>query len=816
MKRPFFLLAACAFMVLLRPVFAAQHEDGSRFLFSEIDVDPPGLDETGEWVELVYLGEELLPLDDFKIGDEEQLGGSEEGMFRFPEGAVARPGQVLVVARNAPVFRARFGANPDFEFDDADPAVPDMRPYRVWASGELFLANDGDELVLAGPDNVIRDAVNWGDSQRFFVPSLPVPLPGQSLARAPASCDSDGAADWLVAEQPAPGMVDLSGECRALPAPSPESPPLELTGPIGAIQGEGAVIPYLDQVVTFRGIVTGMQEDRNTRGAIFYTLFVQDDPAEADGNPATSDAIGVFTATARPSFTPGDVVQVRGRVSEFYGLTEIDFRELEIAPLSRGGPLPPPVELAELAQEGLERFETMYVALPEVRVAGPAHTGCGFAVATLDTALPQLHEDPLAPFPPVLPVLYQSNVACAGFPAVKRGDLVGGLAGPLTYQFDQYQLVLQDSAQLQLTVAPLPEPPHLPPAGPGGFTVASVNIQDYFASDPDLPARRRKIVDLLATYLGCPAIIAVQEIENAALLEEIAAELGPPCHTRYDVAHRDGPDERGIDVALLADGHRSRIVHVQAHQGCTGLETGIGDPAGQCPAGQSPLHSRPPLQVDVEVEGTRYAFFVNHLKSKREGEIETAAWRRAQAIHLAELVNQQLQADPRSSVIVLGDFNDLPQSSPMQALLAGAPLIDPLRNLPAGARYTYIFAGLAEMLDTILLSPTAAAVLVDRGILHMNADYPAAWLANPSTPYHASDHDVPWVVLRLPVEATPPPPATLPAPAPSPAPPLPPTATVGSVAAPQESALPLLPAAGIAAGALAVLAGLALRRRLRR
>src|SRR5690606_1569254 len=167
------------------------------------------------------------------------------------------------------------------------------------------------------------------------------------------------------------------------------------------------------------------------------------------------------------------------------------------------------------------------VALPEVRVAGPTHTGCGFAVAALDTALPQLHEDPQAPLPPILPVLHQSNVSCAGFPHVKRGDLVRGLVGPLTYRFDQYQLVQQDPASLQITPASLPEPLPLAPGSTDTFTVVSVNLHDYFASYPELPARREKIVGLLAAYLRRPDIFVLQEVDIRALVEEIRAELAP-------------------------------------------------------------------------------------------------------------------------------------------------------------------------------------------------------------------------------------------------------------------------------------------------
>lgn len=85
---------------------------------------------------------------------------------------------------------------------------------------------------------------------------------------------------------------------------------------IGQIQGSGEVSPFVGERVSFRGVVTGMYEDRNSRGITFYTLFVQDIPGTADGVPATSDGIAVFLGRKRPSFQPGDQVQVSGRVPD--------------------------------------------------------------------------------------------------------------------------------------------------------------------------------------------------------------------------------------------------------------------------------------------------------------------------------------------------------------------------------------------------------------------------------------------------------------------------------------------------------------------
>jgi hypothetical protein len=237
----------------------------------------------------------------------------------------------------------------------------------------------------------------------------------------------------------------------------------------------------------------------------------------------------------------------------------------------------------------------------------------------LETELPLLREDPVAPAGPVLPVIYWSNLACPDLPAVKRGDLLEGLSGILTYQFDQYQLVLSAPEEVTVTVSPLSVPQPLAPAPSGHFTAVTLNLHDFFAADPSLPVRRAKVVQLLASYLGCPAVIALQEVESRAVLHELAAALAAPCGGGYEIAHQDGPDSRGLDVALLAAADSVQIRGYRAHQACVELATGIADPAVSCPAGQSPLYGRPPLQVDTEIGGARYTFFVNHLKSKREG-----------------------------------------------------------------------------------------------------------------------------------------------------------------------------------------------------
>lgn len=737
---------------------AAAQPAGPRLLLTEIYYDTPGRDADEEWVELANLGDAQADLSGYALSDA-LWPGSREGAYRFPEGTTLPAGEVLVVAVRAAGFRALFGRAANFEMVDSDPNVPDMQPYRYWATEEFALNNEGDEVVLLDREDQVVDGINYGDKATLFAPAVPLVVTGQSLARDPAHCDSDTATDWLPLSFPSPGTITTAGECRLPPDPSAG---LDLL-PIGAIQGAGDVSPYLHEIVTFRGVVTGVQADQNSQGVIFYSLFVQDRPGEEDGDPATSDGIAVFLATRPPTFAPGDAVLVRGQVVEFFGATQIDHEGLEVTRLpDEEGALPEPVLLT--AGMELEPYEGMLVALPPAVVVGPTHSACGFAVQS--SGLAENNE-------PFL-VLHHTDVDCQDFPALKVGDGVAGIAGPLTYHFERYKVVQQEPAELQLTLAPLPPFPQPPVLPVGTFSIASFNLQNHFdtevtggVDEPVLEAvqvqiKQDKLAHALHQALGCPTLVGIQEVETAALLGALADALAPACGFRYEVVHRESPDGRGIDLALLAQPGRVAVQDASLRQTCTPIQTDVQDPAVDCPAGRWPLFSRPPLQASITVDGQPFVLFVNHLKSKREGEAETAARRLAQAAHLRAEVEALLAADPQAAILVLGDFNDGETSATLQRLTEGDVLWNAMLEVPPAERYSYIYDGVPELLDGILLSPAARGLLHEAQIVHINAAYPAAWERDLEVPYASADHDVPLVTLAVAPPATPTPPTPIP------------------------------------------------------
>ena len=97
----------------------------------------------------------------------------------------------------------------------------------------------------------------------------------------------------------------------------------------------------------------------------------------------------------------------------------------------------------------------------------------------------------------------------------------------------------------------------------------------------------------------------------------------------------------------------------------------------------------------------------------------------------------------------------------------------------------------------------------------MNAAYPAGWLADATTPFHATDHDVPWVTLRLPAQETPPPSPTAQAATSLPAAPAPAPTPAQATAPPQDARSALLPVAAVLGAALLLLGAFVLVRRKR-
>ncbi|MDD3869759.1 MAG: hypothetical protein PHN58_04865, partial [Candidatus Cloacimonetes bacterium] len=123
----------------------------------------------------------------------------------------------------------------------------------------------------------------------------------------------------------------------------------------------GSNSPYLDQVVTVQGIVSGISFYSGT-SVNSYGFFI----ADAAGGPWSG--LYIYNQTYHPNL--GDLVQITGTVNEYYGLTEIS-QLTSFQVLSHDNPLPEPAEINSGALNNLssgEQWESVLVKVLNVSV----------------------------------------------------------------------------------------------------------------------------------------------------------------------------------------------------------------------------------------------------------------------------------------------------------------------------------------------------------------------------------------------------------------------------------------------------------------
>lgn len=273
------------------------------------------------------------------------------------------------------------------------------------------------------------------------------------------------------------------------------------------------------------------------------------------------------------------------------------------------------------------------------------------------------------------------------------------------------------------------------------------NLENYFdtyndpvtADDPFTPGgeyrwtrrkettKRNLIARTIIASAECfggelPALVGLCEVENALVLKRLVEDT-PLAKVRYRYIHRDSPDPRGIDVALLYDPARVRVLdygfitvrgfatreilyaRVVFGGGAAGPEGG-----GSNASATDSSAWQNAAQTAAPPGGSRPSdtlhLYVNHWPSKYSGAKASEAKRRAVCDALEHNLDSLLAAEPAAKIILMGDFNDTPSAPTITALTQRQNLINLTENLPGG---TIRFKGKWEMIDQLLASPAAAA-----------------------------------------------------------------------------------------------------------
>jgi len=198
-----------------------------------------------------------------------------------------------------------------------------------------------------------------------------------------------------------------------------------------------------------------------------------------------------------------------------------------------------------------------------------------------------------------------------------------------------------------------------------------------------------------------PAVVALCEIENRGVLEDLAFGTNLS-KFNYRIIHEDSPDQRGIDVCLI---YREEIMDVIDYQYINPFPDSSG------------FRTRSILYVRMLAADDTLHMIVNHWPSRRGGVLAAEDERIRIAETLRSLIDSlaSSQTDPR--IIIMGDFNSAPDDQVMSVITEGTREKGAMINLSAmlpDNSGTYRYHGVWETIDQVLVSE--ALIKCSRGL----------------------------------------------------------------------------------------------------
>ena len=159
-------------------------------------------------------------------------------------------------------------------------------------------------------------------------------------------------------------------------------------------------------------------------------------------------------------------------------------------------------------------------------------------------------------------------------------------------------------------------------------------------------------------------ILGVSEIENRHVLEDLVAQP-EIAEANYQIIHYDGPDSRGVDVALF---YRPEFFQVLESRSIP-FDFNSDLDFGMTQEEKDAFRTRDILMVRGMLGGEMFAFFVAHLPS-RLGDKSSAL--RSRGGQIMYQVSQELMRQyPGIKIAAMGDMNDNPTDDSMAIYMHG-------------------------------------------------------------------------------------------------------------------------------------------------
>ncbi len=161
------------------------------------------------------------------------------------------------------------------------------------------------------------------------------------------------------------------------------------------------------------------------------------------------------------------------------------------------------------------------------------------------------------------------------------------------------------------------------------------------------------------------AVLGVSEIENRHVLEDLVNQP-EIAEADFQIVHHDGPDRRGVDVALL---YRPSVFKVLESRSIPYDFNSKSITFSLTPEEQADFRTRDILMVRGLLGGEMFAFFVAHLPSRVGGKGQDLRARGGEIMYL-ESMRLMLQY-PGIKIVAMGDMNDNPTDESMAFYMHG-------------------------------------------------------------------------------------------------------------------------------------------------
>ncbi len=162
-----------------------------------------------------------------------------------------------------------------------------------------------------------------------------------------------------------------------------------------------------------------------------------------------------------------------------------------------------------------------------------------------------------------------------------------------------------------------------------------------------------------------PELVGLCEIENRSVLNYLTKST-PLYAFNYKIIHKESPDARGIDVALLYQPNQFKPVatkYISINYPFTDHKT------------RDILYTKGILSNDDTLH-----VFVNHWPSRYGGQLESEKNRFFVASVLKSVTDSICQSNPNALIVIVGDFNDEPNNQSLLKILEANPQFDSLKN----------------------------------------------------------------------------------------------------------------------------------------